>query len=320
MCSQRRGLIIYNPNSGSRNAHADLLEARRWLQARGWSIDLRMTRAPGDAGRLAQSAADAELDAVLVAGGDGTLNEAVNALVETRTAVGLLPCGTANVWARQLGMPVSYRALLSASQLMDESRVHSIDVGRVTLRGDGEQPIARHFLLWSGLGLDAHVTRSVEPRPASFRRWGQIAYALAALRASLAYRGVVADLEIDGQRVSERAVMIVVGNAQLYAGHFYLASNARMDDGQLEVMVFRGEGFRATLGHFARILLRRHERDARLTTYRARQVRISTAGHCDVHVDAEPIGTTPAAYIVVPRALRVLVPAGAPASLFSSLA
>jgi YegS/Rv2252/BmrU family lipid kinase len=314
----RRGLIIYNPTSGSRNAHADLLEARTWLQAQGWSIDLRITRGPGDASRLAHSAAEAELDAVLIAGGDGTLNEAVNALVETRTALGLLPCGTANVWARQLGMPLSYRALANASRLMNESRVHAIDVGRVTLNADAPQPVIRHFLLWSGLGLDAHVTRSVEPRPASFKRWGQIAYALAAVRASITYRGVTADLELDGRRVSEHAVMIVVGNAQLYAGYFYLAPGVRMDDGQLEVIVLRGEGFRATVGHFARMLLRRRERNPQKVAYRAREVRIATHGRCDVHVDAEPIGTTPATYTVVPQALRVLVPANAPASLFAS--
>jgi len=314
--TQRRGMIIYNPTSGSRNAHVDLAEARAWLKGRSWSIDLEATRTPGDAGRLARAAADADLDAVLIAGGDGTLNEAVNALVGTQTAVGLLPCGTANVWARQLGLPLSRRALLDASRLMDEARVQAIDVGRVTLGADREA--TRYFLLWSGLGLDAHVTRSVEPRPASFKRWGQLAYGLAALRASTGYRGMQADIEVDGRQVTERAVLIVISNAELYAGNFHLTSGARMDDGWLEVSVFRGQGFRATLGHAVRMLLRRHTYDPRVTTTRAKDVRVSTRGCCEVHVDAEPIGTTPAAYTIVPQALRVLVPASAPASLFAA--
>lgn len=277
-----------------------------------------MTRARGDAYHLASQAAAADLDAVLVAGGDGTLNEALNALVGSRTALGLLPCGTANVWARQLRLPASPRALPEVARMMNEAGVRTIDVGRVTL-GDGDNRAApRHFLLWSGVGLDAHVTRSIEPRLPRFKRWGQWSYALAALRAALTYRGMQAEIEIDGQRLDERAIVIVVSNARLYAGYFHLALDARLDDGWLDVSVFRGQGFRAAATHAVRVVLRRHRRHPRVVTLRARNVRVTTRSRCDVHVDAEPIGTTPATYTIVPHALRVLVPLSAPLSLFTS--
>ncbi len=314
----RRALMIQNPRAGSPDVHVDLAGAREYLRAHDWSIDWEVTREPGHARRLAEAAAVAGLDVVLIAGGDGTLNEAVNALVGTRTAIGVLPCGTANVWARQLGLPLSSQGLLDAARLLAEARTPEIDVGRVTTNVGSAQATTRYFLLWSGLGLDAYVARSLEPRPVSFKRWGAIGYSLAALRAALAYRGVQADLEVDGQRRAERVVLIVVSNAPLYAGYFHLASDAQVDDGWLEVNVLAGHGFLAAAGHFARLLLRRYWRDPHPATVRARRVRVTTRGVCHVHVDAEPIGTTPVEIGIVPRALRALTPASAPASLFTS--
>jgi len=253
-----------------------------------------------------------------VAGGDGTLNEAVNALVGTRTAVGLLPCGTANVWARQMRLPLSSRSLPEVARLMDEAVVRSIDVGCATLNPESDRAETRHFLLWSGLGLDAHITRSIEPRPASFKRWGQMGYALAALRLTLAYRGVRAEIEIDGQVLRERVLLMVVSNAQLYAGYFHLASGAKLDDGYLDVSLFPGRGFFDAVRYIVQVLLRRHTHGSRVAAYRARTVRVRAGKRCDVHVDAEPICTTPVAYSIEPGALRVMVPLSAPGELFTT--
>ncbi len=310
-------MIIHNPTSGSGDVRHELGRVCAFLAERGWSIGLEATHAIGDAGRIAGAAAEASLDAVLIAGGDGTLNEAVNALVGTDTAVGILPCGTANVWARQLGMPSSPRRLMDAACFMDDASVRAVDVGRVSVGLGSDREVTRYFLLWSGIGLDAHVTRMVEPRPASFRRWGVVGYGLAALRTALRYRGAQVDIEIDGRRWSEHAVLIVVSNAALYAGYIQLTPGARIDDKWLDVSVFPGEGFRASVGHIVRVLLRRHLRDPRVHTLRAQRVRVETSTACDVHVDAEPIGMSPAEYSVVPRALRVLVPTCAPRELFA---
>lgn len=315
----RRGLIIHNPVSGPRDAHPDLMEAKAYLVDRGWSIEYEATRAAGDAGRLAREAAAADLDAALVAGGDGTLNEAVNALVgaeSVRTALGVLPCGTANVWARQLGMPRSHRAVLDAARLMDEARVRSIDVGRATVDAGTDRALTRHFLLWSGLGLDAHVTRSIEPRSAFVKRWGVLGYSLAALRAALSYRGARVKIELDDRSMRVRSILFVVSNAELYASYFHLAPAARLDDGWLDVTLFRGRTFLEAIHHFANVLLRRTGRDPRVVMRRAKRIRVTARGHCDVHVDAEPIGATPAEFAVVPQALRALIPATAPSALF----
>jgi len=312
----RRGLIIHNPASGLSSAYNELIRARAYLAGRGWSIDIEQTGGPGDAGRLAQEAARAGLYAALIAGGDGTLNEAVNALVGTETAVGLLPCGTGNMWARQLGMPSSAWRLQDAARAMDEATARVVDVGQVTVRAGSPEAERRYFLLWSGVGLDGRITRSVEPRPPWFKRWGVVSYGLAALRIGAGYAGAQAEIDIDGRSLSEHVVMVVVCNADLYAGIFHLAPEARLDDGRLNVSVIRGWGIGAALRYFARVMLRRHVRVSGLVTLPARRVRIVTRPTCDVHVDAEPLGPSPVECSIVPRALRVLVPPNAPAALF----
>ncbi|MCK4449355.1 MAG: acylglycerol kinase family protein, partial [Anaerolineae bacterium] len=97
--------MIYNPTAGPRDARRALKRVRSHLKRRGWSVELQLTEKPGDATILARAAAQAGCDVVIVAGGDGTVNEAVNGLVGTQTALGVLPVGTGNMWAKQLGIP-----------------------------------------------------------------------------------------------------------------------------------------------------------------------------------------------------------------------
>jgi diacylglycerol kinase family enzyme len=216
-----------------------------------------------------------------------------------------------------LKLPTLPTDLPEVARRIDAAEARTIDVGRVTLGPGSPHAASRYFLLWSGLGLDAHITRAIEPRPRSFRRWGVVSYSLAALRAALAYRGVEADIDIDGRRLSERAVLIVVSNAELYAGNFHVSPGARLDDGWLDVTIFRGRGFLTSVGHAWRVLLGLHKRDRRALAMRARRLRVTTTPICDVHVDAEPIGASPVEFEVIPRSLRILVPPGAPESIFA---
>jgi YegS/Rv2252/BmrU family lipid kinase len=314
--ARHRAAIIFNPSSGSRDAHAALQAIRTDWRKRGWSLTVHTTRAPGDASRLARYAAQEGVEVVLVAGGDGTLNEAINALVDAPTAVGVLPIGTANVWARQMHLPVAPRRLIDAARLLQEARVCAIDLGRVTLFDDARRSIVRHFLLWSGVGLDASVTRAIEPRGMAFKRLGALGYTLKAARRAMGFRSVPVEIELDDRSLHERVIQVVVSNTRLYAGNFHLAPRAQLDDGLFEVSVFRGQGFRAVLGHFLRMFFQRHLRGNDMQSFQAQHVRVTSSARCDVHVDAEPIGMTPAEFTIVPRALRVLVPDTAPAALF----
>ncbi|RME39875.1 MAG: diacylglycerol kinase family lipid kinase, partial [Thermoflexia bacterium] len=229
-----KGLIVYNPFAGPRDVWKELKQVRRELGRLGWSLEVEVTRGPGDAMRLAQQAAHAGLDAVWAAGGDGTLNEAVNGLVNTPTALGVLPVGTGNVWARQLHLPVYTLAhpfrLREAAVAQALGRVRTVDVGRLN---------DRYFLLWAGMGFDAQVTAQMEPRPKPIKRLGVLPYAVAALTLAREFSGVRTHLVVDGRPLRRRALLVVVSNIQMYS-IFQLTPQARMDDGLLDLFLFRG--------------------------------------------------------------------------------
>lgn len=306
-----KGLIVYNPIAGPRDVWKELKRVRRELGRLGWSLELEVTRGPGDATRLAGQAAAAGLDAVWVAGGDGTVNEAVNGLVGTQTALGVLPVGTGNVWARQLRLPVYTLAhpfrLREAAVAQALGRMRTVDVGRLN---------DRYFLLWAGMGFDAQITAQMEPRPKQIKRLGVLPYVVAGVLLAREFSGVRTHLVLDGRPLRRRALLVVISNVQMYS-IFQLTPQARMDDGLLDVFLFRGlGGFFYMLRMAGRLFTGRHLEDPRVIQRRAREVTVWTEQPMAVQADGEPLGTTPVSVRVVPRSLRVLVPPQAPPDLF----
>ncbi len=261
-------------------------------------------------------ARQAGYDAVLTAGGDGSLNEAANALAHSEVALGNLPSGTANVWARQIGLPIP--APLYTAHMADAARalctglVRPIDLGRTN---------DRYFLLWSGAGLDAYVTSKIEPRPPWVKRWGVMGYGLGAAWHAVQYRGTPMTIEIDDQPAWRgRTLMVLISNIQLYAGIVRPSPDAHVDDGWLDVCIFQGASFAYTARHFISIALGRNAQNPQLINTRGRHIRITAKQPTAVHVDAEPIGVTPIDVTIQPGALRVIVPQTAPAALFNAMA
>lgn len=308
-----RSLIIYNPVAGPRDVWKELKRVRRELTTRGWSVEIEATRQAGEATALAREAARSGMDTVWVAGGDGTVNEAVNGLVGTETALAVLPVGTGNVWARQLHLPVYTLAhpfrLREAAIAQAEGRVRSVDVGRMN---------DRYFLLWVGAGFDAQITSDMEPRPRRVKRLGVLPYVVAGLTLAREFSGVRTHLVLDGRVLRGRALLVVVSNVQMYS-IFHLTPRARMDDGLLDVFVFRGlGGFLYMLRMAGQLFVGRHLENPRVVQRTARQITLWTEVPMAVQADGEPLGTTPISIRVVPRSLRVRVPPQAPPTLFSA--
>ena len=309
-------MIIYNPRSGTHDIQASLNGALEVFRECGWRIDVERTQQPGDVQLLSAEARAAGYEVVLTAGGDGSLNEAANALVNSGVALGTLPSGTVNVWARQIGLPIP--APLYPTHMADTARalctglVRPIDLGRTN---------DRYFLLWSGAGLDAYVTSKIEPRPPWVKRWGVLGYGLRAAWLAVQYRGTPMTIEIDDLPPwRDRTLMVLISNIQLYAGIVRPSPAARVDDGWLDVCIFKGASFAYTARHFISIALRQTGQNPQLINSRARSIRITARQPTAVHVDAEPIGMTPIEVQVQPRALRVIVPQHVPAGLFSARA
>lgn len=289
-----RARLIVNPYSGVALWSSDVRVAIAELAAAGWDVDVAETTGPGDATRLAREAIGLGFDAVLAAGGDGTVNEAAQPLVGTDVALGVVPVGTANMLARQLGFPLD---VAEAARALGRSVPQRIDVG---LAGD------RYFLLWAGIGFDAEVARHLEPNVK--RTLGVPAIVVASFWTGLWFEGARTELTIDDLHLDRRTLLTVVANAGLYA-LMELSDDAQLDDGLLDVVIFEGSGPLTKLKHFVNLLLRRHRDAEGIEFHRARRVQIAPRRPMPVQLDGEPIGFTPVRISLVPHALNVLAPA-----------
>lgn len=279
------------------------------LRKQGWSVELLETSRVGQARALARQAVEQHLNAVIAVGGDGTMNEVANGVVDSETAMGVLPLGTANVWAKEMGLPLG--DLQVAARLLARGELRAIDVGMV--RGPSLDP--RIFVLWCGVGLDAAITRDIEPQRELKRRWGAIMFWVVGTRDAWSYRGKRATIKLDERRLRKRIILALVSNAQLYGGIVRIDPSARLDDGLLNMTLFKGTGFGATALHLVRVILGLHLRDPQVEIYPTACVSIE-GKNLPVQVDGEPIGFAPVEIRVVRRALKVLVPETANPSLF----
>jgi YegS/Rv2252/BmrU family lipid kinase len=264
-------------------------------------VEITPTAYAGHAIELARVAAARGFYVVVAAGGDGTVNEVVNGIARTATALAVLPVGTGNVWVRELKLPLRPDA---AAASIDIGSVLDLDLG---LAGD------RYFLLMAGIGFDAAVTRAVNPE--AKRKLGLMAYLVQALMTARTIRGTRARIIVDGRQIRGRILMVVIGNSRLYGGFLQITHHANLTDGLLDVVVIKGQDVRSAPLHLLSIVLRRYHLDPDMDYYRAREVQISGAAPLGVQVDGDPIGATPMTFQVAPAALKALVPTWAVSDL-----
>ena len=308
----RKTVLIYNPAAGPWDMTRPLKRLATQLGNHGWQVELVQTTQPGDTTRQVAKAAASGVDIALIAGGDGTINEAANGLRGTETVLGIIPVGTGNILAHQLEMPtLSLVAPLQVRQVADallSGRVQRVDLGTVNDRA---------FICWAGLGLDAEITAQMEPRTKQMKRLKTLPYIIAGFTVASEYRGVRSSLVIEDRVIRTRALMIVASNIQLYASFFQIAPHAKMDDGLLDIFVFKGLGLSYALRHAVLSLQGRHVDSPDVMHALARHMTAETVPSVAVHVDGDPYGSTPAELHIAPAQLRLLVPKTAPASLFT---
>lgn len=265
-------------------------------------VDVVLSRAPGHAAELAREASAEGVDVVVAAGGDGTVNEVVNGLGEAaaNTALGILPIGSVNVLARELGIP---RKLERAWKVLASGRIRSIDLGRITCRT--EKGRTTHFFTQlAGAGLDAKAVQSVTR--AQKRRFGPLSYVFAGFRA-VAEGSPPVRVAFDGSEPVE-GVCVIFGNGRYYGGPFAVLKRARIDDGWLDVCIFQQGGYWNLLNYLQGIVRRTHTRFKDVTYVKLRKALVTSESEVPVEVDGEMLGFLPAEVEIVPRALKVVVP------------
>lgn len=301
---RRSTVIIANPNSGFLPHHPNRLqEALDYLHRHGWRAELWYTKQRGDGERLAREAVKQGMTMVVAAGGDGTINEVIQGLAGSQTALGVLPTGTVNVWAREVGIPLDIH---DACAVLINGQTRSIDLGCVN---------GQYFLLMVGIGFDAEMTQKVERK--LLKRLGPLGYALAALWFGPGYRGFPVIMRRDDYAIKTRALQVFVGNTQLYAGAFKFTWQARCDDGQLDLCIVRKRNLAGRIMVMWDFFRRRDNRRRWVRYNTFTSITIETPHPIAFQIDGDPGGYTPAILEVQPRALKVVIPQKTPEGLFS---
>ncbi len=295
-----RACIIFNPAAKGQKAE----RFRRCLATIATECELKLTSAPGDARRLAATAVQEGFDTVIAAGGDGTLNEVLNGMGDvadgfTRARLGVLPLGTVNVFARELGIPTRPEA---AWPVLRRGNEKTMDLPRLeTGEAGNRQPL--YFAQLAGAGLDSRAIQLVSW--SLKKKIGPFAYVMAGLRA-LCERHPALTVS-DGIR-SLTGQLVLIGNGRLYGGNFRVFPQADLADGLLDICVFPRVSWPRLFRCGIKLLLTGSLPETAVTRLRTKSFTLIGNSSVCAEVDGELAGPLPAKFTVQPRALRVLVP------------
>ncbi len=283
-------LVIYNPAAGG-GREAALRRLQQALTARGADVEVYRTRAPADATEYLRSRVE-PVDVVIAVGGDGTTNEVINGL-PAGVPLGIMATGTANVLARELGLPAA------------PDKVAELAVSGDTLTVWPGRLNGRRFLMWVGIGYDAWVVNSTNL--SLKQRIGKGAYVLAMLGQIARYGSQRFMLEIDGQPY--QCYSAIVANARYYGGSFVLSQRADISARSLQVLMFCRPGRWALVKFMLALLVGRMEHMDGVLSVPAQHIKVAAVAGEPLQADGDPAGLLPAQLQVDSEALAVKVPA-----------
>lgn len=286
-----RYLLVTNPFSGHGLDDRALADVDKAFAAAGARLDVHRTRSAGEGGRVA-AGLGGEYEAIIAAGGDGTISEVMNGLAGRALPIGIIPRGTANVLAKELHIP---RDLPGAVETILGGKVTRIDVGMA-----GE----RRFMLMASAGFDAKVVKLAHENRG--RRFGYASYVLPVLKALV--EGEFAEMvaEVDGVAYSCRHA--VVANVASYGGPFCVAGGASFDDGRFDVVLYPGAG-RYNMARYGvgALICKVHEApDVRHVS--GERIVLKSAGDVPLQLDGDPVGSLPRDIRISPREMAVIAP------------
>ena len=311
-----RGDLIFNPSAGRFPSGYLAERAANVLREYGWEIDIFQTLNGPHITRLARQAAEQGKDALFVVGGDGSVSLAVRGLYGSTTALGVLPGGTSNVFAQELGLRgltwTRIRALERSAGCLARGTIREVDLGLA-----GNLP----FLLWSGIGLDAYLTHKIEPRKRWEKDFSVATYFASSVWNAQFYQGLNLKVKADGQVVQGHYLVAIMGNISLYAGGLArLSPYALLDDGIFEMWLLEGNTVGDAIQRFLDVVAGRHMESPYAYCVPFHNLELESDKPLYVQLDAEPIDYDRRSIqiSVVPKALRLIIPEHYPRRLFTS--
>lgn len=287
--------IIANPCAGRGQGGRNLKDLGRAIRRRGLDCTPILTERAGHATEIARELAAAGEPRLAVMGGDGTIGEVVDGLVGSSTELAVIPMGTGNDVARSLGLPLGdFEAALEVAL---SGSVRAMDVGRET---------DRHFISVLGIGFPAVV--AAEANRITWLK-GSPAFFFAVYKALHRMRAVPLVIELDDCVLEMEGVAVLVQNTPYTGGGLHMAPGAEIDDGMLDVVIVDAIGRLDLMIHFPRAYKGRHLDHPSFSLHRSRSVRIHSPLPLPKMFDGDIVGQTPVEAVVLPRAVRFVVPA-----------
>ncbi len=296
-------LLIVNPTSGHGTMQKQWHVIEATLRAENFAYDVVFTERQGHGIELARQAADAGYDLVAAVGGDGTLNETANGLLQSGkrdVALGLITSGTGGDFARTAG--IAHDTVASAQQLARAQTTRTIDAGEIVFTRQGKET-QRYFVNVAGMGFDAEVIERTERR--GKRTGGTIPYLTTLISTISVYRNKDVTLTIDEQRIEGRVNSVIVCNGKYFGGGMKVGPNAALDDGIFHVVIIGNMNTFEVLTNTPKIYNGSHLTLKKISEYRGKNVTAQAKQLMLIQADGEFIGPGPATFRVCPGALKL---------------
>jgi diacylglycerol kinase family enzyme len=305
--------LIYNPTAGSFPSGVISQQIAAAVSDYGWDMEIALSHSGEHVAELAAEAAQLGYTAVFVAGGDGTINLALKGLVGTETALGVLPGGTANVLAQELGLTNLH--FLRANKMVDAARrlvegcIQETDVGYCN---------GNPFLLWAGIGLDGFIIHRIEPRKPWEKQLSVLHYASKAVWNLHFWSGIQLKIDTGAAQLSGNYLMAVASNIRLYVGGLAeLSPSAMLDDGKMDLWMFEGKSPIDAYQRALDLFSKRHLNSEHMICLPFEQAIVQSETTLYTQLDAEPYETEDRIDLCVrARQLRLMVPVNISTKLY----
>lgn len=309
MSEKRRGLLVYNPIAGGFPSGILVDRAASVFNEFDWDMEIVQANSGEHITELARQAGSEAMDGVFVVGGDGSVNLAARGLVGTNTALGVLPAGTANVWAQELGLQglnwTRLIALEESARQLASAPTHWVDIGMIN---------ETVFLLWAGIGLDGFIVNRIEPRGRWEKMFSLVHYSAASIWEAGSWHGMNLNVVVDGYQIQGHFLLALASNIHLYAaGLVNISPHALINDGEMDLWLFKGEALIDAARTAWDLLYGRHISSNQVLYMPFRELTVESVTPAYFQVDGEPLSLEGKIDLSVRhRALKVFVPENTP--------
>jgi YegS/Rv2252/BmrU family lipid kinase len=306
----KKGYLLVNPISGRFHSRHLINLAAKMFRDKGWDLNVIETLNRTQTAEVAKDAVKKGHDAIFVAGGDGTVRDAILPLINSKTALGVLPKGTSNVLLKEIGFSNIRRSqLLGLTKMVNslsQSDIRPIDVGMCN---------GWPFILWVGIGLDALISRSMEKKRIRTRIFPELNYFFQVLYQSKQWQGFKMKIKVDDSIIEyhdhkEQILFAVVNNIRHYAGGYVkLSEDIAIDDGKMDLWLFFGRGVFDAMRYIWKMLHGDHGNYDSVKRFGFTKLKLESESHLNIHLDGDPMPLCKSIEIkILKRALLLLSP------------